>query len=235
MSDHAPEADSGQPALGVPRDAEQTQSLLETRPAGWEYLLFAGRLVQGKDALDLTRRNHVLELPSGPYRHLEGDEVIGYLSREFGRLSWMIEPMQRVFAAQEDAFGKPGEPGDPDLIEHFAAWIVGTYRQLLHWSADVRSVGTPEEFEPALKLWAHSADASIEQISDFVDNTALRLDEVATQLAGQQPDKDNDPIVVDCTLTLTVDEALHEEALAMLRDALARFDAQEASSNGADQ
>lgn len=234
MSDQTPDADARQPAFGVPRDAQQTRALLDTRPAGWEYLLFAARLAQGKHALRLAWRDHVLELSSGPYRRLEPDEVTGYLSGEFGRLAWLIEPMQRVFAAQEDAFGRPGEPGEPELIEHFADWIVGIYRQLMEWAAGVRSVGVPEEFEPAVRLWAHAGDASIEQISSFIDVTAQRLDEVAAQLAGRQPGDDEEPIAVDLSLTLTIDEALNEEALAMLGDAVAQFEAERVASDGAE-
>jgi hypothetical protein len=230
VNDETSEVQARQCVVGVPRDAEQTQALLATRPAGWEYLLFAGRLVQAQRALRLGWRNHVLELPRGPYRALAGDEVPNYLSGEFGRLGWIIEPMQRVLAAQEDAFGRPGESGEPDLIEHLADWIVGIYRQLMDWAADMRNVGVPEEFEPAVKLFAHAGDASIEQIRDFIDASARRLDELAVQLANQRPEEPAEPITVELTLTLTVDDALNEEALAMLGDAVARFAAQNPSS-----
>jgi hypothetical protein len=231
MSNPPSEPEAPERLVRVPRDEAETSTLLDARPPGWEYLLFAGRLMQGRTALRIARREHELAVPSGPYRRLDVDEVTDHLSTEFGHLSWVIEPMERLFAAQEDAFGAPGESGDAELIEHFADWIVGVYRRLMDWASRIRSVDVPEEFEPAVKLWAHAADASIEEISDFIEATSTRLDEVAFAMADSPSGAQDEPISVELTLTLTVDDALVEEGLAMLRDAVARLEAQRTDSD----
>src|SRR5690349_3418374 len=87
---------------GVPRTPEQRDALLTTRPAGWELLLFAALLLQGKQDLELRWRDHQLQLPTGEYHRVDEEEVADYLSAAFGRLGWTIGPIGRVFDAQED-------------------------------------------------------------------------------------------------------------------------------------
>jgi hypothetical protein len=176
------------------------------------------------------------------------EEVAGFLSEAFGRLIWIIEPLTRVFEAQEDAFGKPGEPGDEQLIEHFARWIISVYRQLLEWagavrSADppeefrklnawaiatpsnpVRSADPPEEFRKAVELSAHAADAPLLQIREFVDRTVEQLEQVPKHFARPEDEREENPLLLEVTLTLSADDALVDEALAELQNALAQLD-----------
>lgn len=209
-------------ATGAPKDHEQIPQLLEERPPGWEYLLFGGLLRQGKDELELAWRDCQLRLPTGPYRRLAEDEVAGFLSEAFGRLSWIIEPLARVFEAQEDAFGKPGEPGDERLIEHFAGWIISVYRQLLEWAGAVRSADPPEELRKAVELSAHGADAPIQAIREFIDRTAAQLGRIPEHFARPEEERE-DGLLLELTLTLSADDALLDEAVAELRNGLAQL------------
>jgi len=112
MSHDPPEPESAARNLGVPRSPNERDYLLEQRGPGWEHLFFAGILWQGKEDLELSWRDHELRLPTAPYRRLRDDEVPGFVSESMGHLTWLIEPLSRVFDVQEDAFGKPGEPGN---------------------------------------------------------------------------------------------------------------------------
>ena len=152
------------------------------------------------------------------------EEVAGFLSEAFGRLIWIIEPLTRVFEAQEDAFGKPGEPGDEHLIEHFARWIISVYRQLLEWAGAVRSADPPEEFRKAVELSAHAADAPLLQIREFVDRTVEQLEQVPKHFARPEDEREENPLLLEVTLTLSADDALVDEALAELQNALAQLD-----------
>lgn len=208
--------------IGAPRNHEQIHQLLDERPPGWEYLLFGGVLRQGMDELALAWRDCQLRLPSAPYRRLGEDEVAGFLSEAFGRLSWIIEPLSRVFEAQEDAFGKPGEPGDEQLIEHFAGWIISVYRQLLDWAGAVRSADPPEELRKAVELSAHGADAPIQAIREFVDRTVAQLERIPEHLARPEEERE-DGLHLELTLTLSADDALLDEAVAELQNGLAQL------------
>ena len=152
------------------------------------------------------------------------EEVAGFLSEAFGRLIWIIEPLTRVFEAQEDAFGKPGEPGDEQLIEHFARWIISVYRQLLEWAGAVRSADPPEEFRKAVELSAHAADAPLLQIREFVDRTVEQLEQAPKHFARPEDEREENPLLLEVTLTLSADDALVDEALAELQNALAQLD-----------
>jgi hypothetical protein len=209
-----------EPRVGVPKNPEQVQQLLEERPPLWEYLLFGGVLWQGKQELGLGWRDHQLRLPTDQYRRLAEDEVVGFLSEAFGRLSWIIEPLERVFEGQEDAFGKPGESGNPQLIEHFASWIISVYKQLLDWAGMVRSADAPEEFGKALELAAHAADAPVDQIREFVDRTVEQLEQIPEHLERPETEREEHPLHLELTLALSADEALMDEAIAELRSAL---------------
>lgn len=201
----APEVAPG----GVPRTPEELDELLVARPDGWEFLLFAGLLLQGKNDLELRWRDHQLRLSTAEYHRLAEDEVAGYLGEAFGRLGWTIGPIERVFAAQEDAFGKPGESGDAALIEHFACWIIEIYRRLLDWAGTVRSAGVPEGFELAVELSSQAADVPLERIRSFIDETVLAFDQLPAKLAA--PRDEREPVEV--TLTLEADHDLMEAAV----------------------
>lgn len=206
------------PVARVPRTPEQLRELLDARPAGWEFLLFAAELQRGKTDLELRWRDHQLRLPTAEYRRLDEDDVAGYLAAAFGRLAWTLAPVDRVFAAQEDAFGKPGEPGNAALIQHFAGWVVRIYGRLLDWAGIVRSAGAPEGFELALELSAQAADIPIERIRSFIDETVAMIDELPGRLA--LPDHEREPIKLELTLTLDVDNELMEAAVDELRRVL---------------
>ncbi len=191
---------------------------MAARPDGWEFLLFAGVLLQGKNDLELRWRDHQLRLPTADYHRIDEDEVAGYLGAAFGRLGWTIGPMERVFAAQEDAFGKPGEPGDAALIHHFAGWIIEVYRRMLDWAGTVRSVGVPEDFELAVELSSQAADLPLERIRSFIDETVDALDALPAKLAT--PENERAPIELRLTLTLKADNELMGAAVDELRRVL---------------
>lgn len=201
---------------GVPRTPKQLQELVAARPDGWEYLLFAAVLLQGKKDLELRWRDHQLRLPTAEYHRLDEDEIVSYLGASFGRLGWTIGPIDRVFAAQEDAFGKSGEPGDAELIQHFASWIIEVYRRVLDWAGAVRSAGVPEEFELAVELSSQAADLPLERIRSFIDETVAAIDQLPAKLAASENEREP----IELTLTLEADTELMGAAVDELRRVL---------------
>lgn len=219
VTDEQPATPPSEPApSGVPRTPEQLQQLVAERPTGWEFLLFAGVLLQGKNDLKLRWRDHQLRLPTAEYHRVDEDDVAGYLGAAFGRLGWTLGPVERVFDAQEDAFGEPGEPGDAALIQHFADWIIEVYRRLLDWAGTVRSAGVPEEFELAIELSSQAADLPLERIRSFIDETVAAVDQLPAKLAA--PENEREPIELQLTLTLDADNELMGAAVDELRRVL---------------
>jgi len=192
--------------------------LKSEQPAMWEYLLFAALLRRSQERLRRRRRDHELRLPGSAYHRVDEDRVVDYISTAFGELGWLIAPLNRVFEAQEDAFGKPGEPGNPILIEHFADWIAQTYEGLLDWAGRLRSAGVPDDFERALELAAQAADKPARQIWDFMDHLTAEVAKIPAHLAI--PEHDRRELIIDATLVLEADEEVLTEALEALRSAL---------------
>lgn len=206
--------------LTVPELARSVQArdeLLEARPSGWEFVYFAAVLLSGERDLGHLKRNHALALPMGDYKRIPGDEVVEYIGTEFGRLAWIVRPLERVFEAQADAFGLPGQEGDPELIEHFAMWVIDVRRRLFEWAGEMRSVGVPDPYTSVVEMFSHAADLCLAQIGEFIDATVDGIGSALTQLADRD---EAEPVVVELTLTLEVDDALNEEAMDMLREAI---------------
>ena len=209
-------------ATRVPTSADNRTALLADRPSGWEFLLFAGVLKEGKDRLELRWRDHQLRLPTGEYHRVDEEDVATYLGAAFGRLSWIISAIQPVFEGQEDAFGRPGEPGDPALIEHLGGWVVTVYDRLLEWAGTVRSADVGEDFAKAADLCSRSADMPIAAIRAFIDETVAKTEEVGRQLA--LPEADRKPIRFEVTLTINADDELMQAAVEELKTALGQSD-----------
>jgi hypothetical protein len=206
------------PPARVPRTPREITALESTRPPGWELLLFAAVLLEGKRDLEARWRDHRLRLPTGEHHRLREEDVAPYLADAISRLRWAVRPMEPVFAAHEEAFGRPGEPGDPELIRHFAVWIVEVQRRLLDWADAVRSADAPPRFDRALDLAARAADRPLERIRAFIDDTVAALDELPAKLAA--PPGERERITLDLTLTLDADSELMAAAVDELRRAL---------------
>lgn len=205
---------------GVPNTAEDRKELLAERPPAWEYLLFAGVLLHGKRDLELRWRDHQLRLPTTDYHRVGDDDVTGYLSEAFDRLAWIIEPVSWVFEGHEEAFGEPGEPGDPALIEHFGRWIVSVYARLLEWAGTVRSAGVARRFERALELSARVADMPIDQIRGFLEQTVAQIAQMPEHIAKPQPH--DEQLRTEISLTLTTDEQARKDVIDAVRAARAQ-------------
>jgi hypothetical protein len=195
----------------VPRNGEELQAVLMVRPAGWEYLFFAGHLFVGKERLALRWRDH--ELP--PYTSSESigevSDATEYLSSAFSRVSGVVEALMRVFPeeVQEEAFGAPGEPGDAVRIEHFAARILQTYEELLDWAGSMRAVSPPDVLVPAFQAAARMADQPLDEIHVFIDDAVREIDRVPTYLETRT--EGDEPLQIDLALKLTMDEELSAE------------------------
>ncbi len=195
----------------VPRTREEQQALLSIRSPGWEYLLFASCLFLGKQELELKWRDH--ELPPYTPRRALGSigEATDFLSSEFNRVTGLIEAMMRVFPqeVQEQAFGAPGEPGDPVRIEHFAARIIQTYGELLDWAVSIRAVEPPEVLVPPFEMAARWADQPLLEIREFVDTAVREIDRVPIFVANHA--EDDKPLEINLELKLTTDEEVSAE------------------------
>jgi hypothetical protein len=202
--------------FSIPVTDGQREALLETRPSAWEYLLFAGVLLRGRDALEPKYLDNDMNITHGQVVPIAAADAMPRLSGLISELSTITERVTTtVFepAAQEAAFGAPGEPGDPVRIEHFASHIVRSYEDMLNWAARARQVQAEAPFTRAFQLVASMADQPISEICEFVDSVVGEIEELPGYLAQPEPE----PRKITLSLVLTADQAILDEFSAELK------------------
>jgi hypothetical protein len=193
---HAP------PALRSPRTPEQIRELLALRPPAWEYLLYSGILWQRRQALEPKWRDHELGYARRARRHLNDRKALDFLGNaidDFQACVAHITTMMPDAEAQERAFGPPGQPGDPALVEHLATRFVGVYEEILAIAAEIRGVGVSDELMPIFEATARLTDTPLREIREYVDRFVTEIDAIPERLGH-----DGAPIVIELDLILTV-------------------------------
>jgi hypothetical protein len=205
----------------VPKTPEQQQILLAERPPGWEYLLYAGVLWQGREDLERKWHDEELGMPRSERVTLEEGSEFHYLSRAFARIRALTSSSMRVFDldAQERAFGAPGEPGDPVRIENLAWHVINTYEALLDWAAEMRAVVPPDDLEHLFETTALIAKAPITQFHDFVDDVVRELGKLPAHLAGDR----SELLEINISLVLKIDPVVLAEFEAEIERVGPRF------------
>lgn len=159
-------------SIGVPRTAEAQRQLVEIRPPGWEYLLWAGCMWQRREELEPMYRDHTLSLMKLGLRRLEKDELLDFFKQSLDDLQKIVGQLNRLLAddAQVWALGAPGEPGDPVRIMHYGRGLMHVYEAALEWSASVRAINVPAEALSFIDLVSHFVDMPIQSLRQFVDD-----------------------------------------------------------------
>jgi hypothetical protein len=208
--------------LSIPATDQGQARLIKERSDWWEHRLFAGVLLKGKAALETKWDDHEIRLPRGERRHIDEASAPGFLGQEVRWMSKQAAVVNRIFSRplQEQAFGPPGQPGDPVRIEALAQRLITMYEVLLDWAASMRGTAVPDRFEEALEATACFVDAPIAQIREFID---MAVDQI-----GHLPDlaatgTDEEPAELRLELELSADPAVtarHARAVETLTEEL---------------
>jgi hypothetical protein len=193
----------------TPRDREELAAIQRERPEGWEYLLFAGALLVGRDDSEAEYHDRLQATPEGEF--LDPESAMARLDVAFTELSELTSATAAVLEPDvlEPAFGAPGEPGDASRILQLADDLLARYRQLIGWSRTLRSVRVPSAFRDVYELAADLAHRPIEEVRGFIDRTVEAMDQLDAMLAAP----DTGPVRIELELTLSVDEDLAERFL----------------------
>jgi hypothetical protein len=200
----------------VPRNSEEEATLVQGRQDGWEYLLFAAVLRRRMNALESKYRDHQLRFVRPLYgSKLRNSDVTEFLGSAFGEARVLMDNFNRVFdqAAQERAFGAPGEPGDPVEIDHLASRMIDVYEGLIDWGARVRATPVDRNFDQVVDLSSRFVDQPIQQFRDFVDLVVAETDQLPAALSTDSPE----PVKLTLTITLSIEDGLQDKLDAELR------------------
>jgi hypothetical protein len=209
--------------IEIPVTRRSQEEVVRDRPMGWEYRLYAGVMLEGRIRLEDKWLDHELKLPKGGRESPDPDAFmpfmrsqIGWAKRRIGNLNLLFEP--DVF---ERAFGAPGEPGDPERIEHVARGVIQIYESMLDWAASLRNVDVLAEYEELLELTARMLDGPIVQIREFIQ---LVADEIARIEITVAEANEGSPKEIHLTLKIDLEDGLNEEIDAALKKLAARID-----------
>jgi hypothetical protein len=200
----------------VPRNEEDALVLLGERPSGWEYILFAYQLKLKLEGLSERLSDHRIGYAS-PGEYVPDGNVRQIAQTELARLSGIVSSFDRVLGGrgQVDAFGAPGDSGDPVLIEHFARRLVDILRDLLNWSTGVLALASDsDESRAVFEMLARFADQPIESIRTFIDNFELEMDGLTERISSGE----------NAQIDLVVKFDLPEKITADYRDAVTKFE-----------
>jgi TIR domain len=194
--------------LTVPSTSEEQTRVVAERPEFWEFLLYAGILVKGKRELDTKWDDHELRLPHGPRREFDLASANDFLNREIGWIKRRIV-LDRIMSPSiyEQAFGAPGQSGDPTKIEGMARRLLSMYESWLDWAAGLRNTSVPSLYEEVLETTACLIDGPILSVREFIDHVAHQTARLP-ELAGDGTDEY--PITLTFELKLDIEDEIVE-------------------------
>jgi hypothetical protein len=208
------------PVERVPRTAEEEAFVRATHPPGWEYLLFASVLRRRVDQLEPKWRDHELRyVGSGGGHSVDADEAIARISAAFKEVQSTAGNIDRLLSQEsnEYAFGRPGEAGNEEAIEHLAGRVVDVYSELLDWAAKLRGTHVPEDFRRLYDTVAEMVDQPTREIREWVDTVVEEIDRLPEII------RNDEPVTLDLTLTITADAAVNARFEQELEDLQQRF------------
>ncbi len=200
----------------VPRTEVEQQTLLLEKPSGWEYLYFASELLRERDALDEEFRDYEMHYATATGRHIRREEFGDYLDVTMAEALRLSQTLGVVMdsAAQERAFGAPGEPGDAERIVHMAKRWTSIYKGFMDWTARLRGTTVPSDCEEVVQALARYSEASVANYRSFVDRFVERVDQLPAALeAGEQLSIEMDLVLeIPDDVVASYDEAIERAA-----------------------
>jgi hypothetical protein len=199
---------SGQPnALATSVATEEALArIADARVPGWEYSFFAERLHAGQ--LVLAARHEAFDCDSVPesFDKARDRAATGtWLDEKMTLAVGIVEELNVIFAeeAVAEAFGAPGEPGDPQLLRRAAEAIITVYDQLLSWAETVGALKTVEECRPLVHAASQMMRRPLDQIRDYVAKWSRLAEDLPRRI--EEASRSSRPVRIKMSLALTID------------------------------
>jgi hypothetical protein len=146
-------------------------------------------------------------------------EAMAFLSGVFDESVSMNAGIMKLVSPESQvwAFGQPGEPGDPERIEHLARRLVKSYELYLDLVAKLRSVGVPGDFRHLFELAADFMRYPVNEIGNFLETIVRETDSIPGRLSA------GEPVTVIMHLILHVDDTAAQRYFKEQRKLRRRF------------
>jgi hypothetical protein len=196
----------------VPRNDEEVARLLDSKPPGWEHLLFAGAMYINIKKLDSSYDDYVLGYAPRLGSVVSRNDFPDFLKSQLSELETMIGFLNKLLGdgSMEHVLGPPGVEGEPDKIFHGASRIVRLYSDMLSWAAHIRGQAMPSEERELAETLVKFAHQPIEELRDFAFRFAAKIDELPAYIAR------GDQLVINETVRFTIPDAIYQEFSASL-------------------
>ena len=185
------------------------QTVIITRPPGWEYLLLAGGIWRHVHDHEEKALDHELGFAPAGDAYVAALDIPSFTIRQLDELKGLIAKLSRMIAdpAQVWALGEPGTAGDPARIVHLCGRFAATYEEILNWAARIRGTATPEQFQELLFLLSRFADQPVRSIRVFADDLVSEVERIPAYLAADDPA----PLGIGITLKIGFDRDVMEK------------------------
>lgn len=211
-----------------PRNDDDIVALLALLPDGWEYRLYGGVMYVEREKLEPLYHDYILGFVERHGEPLTAAEALREAESAFADAQAIAAMISRMMTAEhnERAFGPPGTAGDPAVIRHFAKRTVDGYGMLMRWAQDLRGLRVPEAFHEVMEAAANLMRLPVEQCRDFMRSVVAQMDGLEELMALADADEEvtlESPMVVELTLTLSIDPADVQALEEALQHAQERF------------
>ncbi|MER7556789.1 TIR domain-containing protein [Nocardioides sp. NPDC126508] len=205
----------------VPQTPDELQDLITLRPDFWEFWLYAGTLKLGIKALEGKYLDYEMGYAKPTGRSYKGRDAYEFLRSTNTNALALINSFNTVLDgdAWVRAFGLPGEPGDPERIQHMAQRLLDVYEGFLDEAARLLGSTVPDSFRRAQSAAAKYGKDPIEKIRALVTEfaeTANRLPE----MSAEHDDDQNGPLKVTMKITVDLDERVNDDFIEGLREGI---------------
>ena len=176
------------------------------RPVGWEYLLYLQCWIDEVSNRSDLRRQYDLDISVGFAEEVTADSACGWLQTRLHELTNMIASLKSlVDTSPERTFGKPGEPGDLELIVWTARMIGQLFEDALQWALRVRRARVEPPFDAVAKELSRFPEDIIEKLCTFPQEVQPRVSQAIASAASGKPQV----IQVTLAVDLSNQEAFH--------------------------
>ena len=212
-----------------PRSDDDIVALLALLPDGWEYRLYGGVMYVEQEKLEQLYHDYILGFVERHGDPLTATEALREAEAAFADAQAIAAMISRMMTAEhnERAFGPQGTAGDPAVIRHFAKRTVDGYGMLMRWAQYLRGLRVPEEFHEVMEAAANLMRLPVEQCREFMRRVVTQMDKLDELMALADDDEEatvESPMVVELTLTLSIDPRDVQALEDALKQAPGRFE-----------
>lgn len=181
--------------------------LVVERPPGWEYLLYADILTQSMQELQGKWLGFCYNHTVRAARFIDERSAVQYFNQALSESTRIVESMASWLSpgAQTHAFGLPGEPGDPSVIEYNACGLCDLFAEWLDVAIELRSVAIPARLSRARELTLLLIEGPIIEGQRFLQSVVSQFEAIPDLATRRTPGQ---PLVIHLTFEPKIDAVI---------------------------